>query len=519
MNKKLEKLIDNLMKGKCGLLYNYLNEIEDLIYENLTPQRIMMHYNLKENQKNRCKCPIHDGSNETSLHFSSKGFKCHSCNTTGTLLEFIRLISKLKTLNDAKIYATNNFTNISLDFYSVEDYKNKISIEITNRFKITGSYNLTDYYDISLLPNGYCRLKNNSLKENNPQLNPVVVNSNQISLLEEITRVEKDEIEKYGMPKYIQSVMTATSSTLISFLNNAKNITDKKTLDTFMCNKYGLKQNEYTNHDILLITNKDFIANKSLYGILNRVLFPIKDHFSNTVVGYLCRSLTPEENIKWLLISDFDDKGKIVEFNKGNFLYNLNKIKDSNPSELWITESITDAIKLESLGYYAVSALGVSLTLHQIDLLNKFFSKDIKINIFFDNDTANEKNIGKSRSYNLCHQLHNYGFNNLNVIQTNSIFGKDLTECSSKINDDNLLKEHLNYWYNNKYTFNINHFNQIDSILSKIKTTNSELRGLSPAELDNISKTISLLENYIETNALKQLDLSKLLKINIDQFN
>ena len=85
-------------------------------------------------------------------------------------------------MNDAKIYATNNFTNISLDFYSVEDYKNKISIEITNRFKITGSYNLTDYYDISLLPNGYCRLKNNSLKENNPQLNPVVVNSNQISL-------------------------------------------------------------------------------------------------------------------------------------------------------------------------------------------------------------------------------------------------------------------------------------------------------------------------------------------------
>ena len=264
-------------------------------------------------------------------------------------------------MNDAKIYATNNFTNISLDFYSVEDYKNKISIEITNRFKITGSYNLTDYYDISLLPNGYCRLKNNSLKENNPQLNPVVVNSNQISLLEEITRVEKDEIEKYGMPKYIQSVMTATSSTLISFLNNAKNITDKKTLDTFMCNKYGLKQNEYTNHDILLITNKDFIANKSLYGILNRVLFPIKDHFSNTVVGYLCRSLTPEENIKWLLISDFDDKGKIVEFNKGNFLYNLNKIKDSNPSELWITESITDAIKLESLGYMQYPPLGYLL--------------------------------------------------------------------------------------------------------------------------------------------------------------
>ncbi|WP_198010565.1 hypothetical protein [Clostridium sartagoforme] len=149
-----------------------------------------------------------------------------------------------------------------------------------------------------------------------------------------------------------------------------------------MSDQYNLSEVDYVDNDLFLITKPDYLPSKSFSGILNRILFPIKDHFSNTVVGYLCRSIDKNHNTKWLLVTDFNDDGTIIEFNKGNFLYNLNKVKDKQPKELWITESIVDAIKLESLGYPAISSMGVNLSITQIGLINKFFGKDITLNIF-----------------------------------------------------------------------------------------------------------------------------------------
>jgi DNA primase len=519
MNKKLENLIDNLMRGKCGLLYQYLNEIEDLIYDNLTPQKIMLHYNIQEIHKNRCKCIIHNGDNNTSLQFTNKGFKCHSCNTTGTLLEFIRLASNFKTLNDAKIYAANNFTNINLPFYDVEDYKSKTKLAIINKFEITGSYITKDYYDISLLPNGYCNFKDNKIEKSTEN---IIIKSNansKVSLDQELTKIEQEEIKKYGMPKYIKSLNNASSSKLISFCKNSSKFINKELLCNFMSYQYNLSEVDYVDNDLFLITKPDDLPSKSFSGILNRILFPIKDHFSNTVVGYLCRSIDKNHNTKWLLVTDFNDDGTIVEFNKGNFLYNLNKVKDKQPKELWITESIVDAIKLESLGYSAISSMGVNLSITQIGLINKFFGKDIALNIFFDNDSNNNSNTGKEMSYKLCHQLYDYGFKNLNIIEIDSLYGKDLTEWAINIRNNILLKNLVETWYKNRYTFNINDFSEINIIKDKTKATTNSLQCSSPLQLNNIYKLITMLENYLEKEDLKNLELSKLMNIDIEQFN
>lgn len=519
MNKKLENLIDNLMRGKCGLLYQYLNEIEDLIYDNLTPQKIMLHYNLQEIHKNRCKCIIHNGDNNTSLQFTNKGFRCHSCNSTGTLLEFIRLASNLKTLNDAKIYATNNFTNINLLFYDVEDYKSKTKLAIINKFKITGSYIIKDYYDISLLPNGYCNFKDTKIEKSTENIIIKSDTNNKVSLDQELTKLEQEEIKKYGMPKYIKSLNNASSSKLISFCKNSSKFINKELLCNFMSYQYNLSEVDYVDNDLFLITKPDDLPSKSFSGILNRILFPIKDHFSNTVVGYLCRSIDKNHNTKWLLVTDFNDDGTIVEFNKGNFLYNLNKVKDKQPKELWITESIVDAIKLESLGYSAISSMGVNLSITQIGLINKFFGKDIALNIFFDNDSISNSNTGKEMSYKLCHQLYDYGFKNLNIIEIDSLYGKDLTEWAINIRNNILLKNLVETWYKNRYTFNINDFSEINIIKDKTKATTNALQCLSPLKLNNTYKLITMLENYFEKEDLKNLELSKLINIDIEQFN
>ncbi|WP_111931464.1 hypothetical protein [Clostridium tertium] len=518
MNKKLENLVDNLMKGKCGLLYQYLNEIEDLIHDSLTPQKIILHYNIQEIHKNRCKCIIHKGGNNTSLQFTNKGFRCHSCNSTGTLLEFIRLASNLKTLNDAKIYAANNFTNTNLSFYDVEDYKNKIKLAIIDRFESIGSYITKDYYDISLLPNGYCNFKDNKIEKSTENIISKSDTNNNLSLDQQLTKLEQEEIKKYGMPKYIKSLNSASSSKLISFCKNSSKFINKELLFNFMSNQYNLSEVDYVDNDLFLITKPDYLPSKSFSGILNRILFPIKDHFSNTVVGYLCRSIDKSHTSKWLLVIDFKDDGTIIEFNKGNFLYNLNKVKDKQPKELWITESIVDAIKLESLGYPAISSMGVNLSVTQIGLINKFFGKDITLNIFFDNDYNSNSNTGKEMSYKLCHQLYDYGFKNLNIIEIDSLYGKDLTEWAINIRNNILLKSLVETWHKNRYAFNINDFSEINIIKDKTKATTNELQRLSPLKLNNTYKLITMLEDYFEKEDLKNLELSKLINIDIEQF-
>src|SRR5690606_29358734 len=130
----------------------------------------------------------------------------------------------------------------------------------------------------------------------------------------------------------------------------------------------------------------------------NRVLFPVRDHETGIIVGYQCRQtdLSAPRHYKYLNITDYQDNlitnengttyRDFVPFKVGNFLFNLYELKGKCINTLWITEGIADAIKLSSMGYDAVSLGQANLTDYQIYLIDKYFGKDVTLNLFFDND-------------------------------------------------------------------------------------------------------------------------------------
>ena len=156
----------------------------------------------------------------------------------------------------------------------------------------------------------------------------------------------------------------------------------------------------------------------------NRIMFPIKDSYSN-VVGFTSRILPSAEN-------DPKAGGKYVNtpqtalYDKSRVLYGLEKAKNfiKEKSFAIIVEGNMDVITCHQFGFKnTVASSGTALTESQLDLLKRFTAN---IYLSFDADEAGE--IAAKRGIDIALEK---SFN-IKIIQIPDGCGKDPDDCIRK---------------------------------------------------------------------------------------
>ena len=483
MLKDYKALEEKKLTYEIGMLYNYLNDIENEIQGAISGSALIKYYNLKSNggYDNRSSCPLHGGTNKTSLEFKDAKRNCICHSTCGTIT-YVQFISKMENmnLNEAKIFAATKFGNISLGFNSIEDYKDMVRKEIKKRYEETESLDLKDYFDLTILPNGLNKsstgthyykkplISNELLFNKINNTSPLVQGKFFLKELDINTVVKEKDVNcliEKGYIDYNQAIITAYKSKLIKDFDNSTNLLNsKEKLYEFIKMKYNISPDIVDKYNLIFFekTNQPLLYYKDFTQVSDRVLFPVNDHETGLIVGYQGRNanLNLTERCKYINISDYkddldiDDKGKeyrkMISLSIGSFLFNLHELKDENLSSIWITEGIADAIKLSSLGYSTISPGQSNLTEHQIQLLDRYWSKDLEINLFFDTDGHK---IGQTNSIRIAYKLWQFGFKNINIIRTYAELGKDITDCSVKLKDETLLIKFLELWYKDAFKF------------------------------------------------------------------
>jgi len=522
MNKIICKDINDLISKKLQhdvgiLIYRFLNDKENEIQQSLTAMNLIRYYNLKNARiKNRCVCPFHHGAeNSTSLEFSDtkNAFNCHSCGEHGSYLKFIALKEGFtkNEFSEAKIFAANKFANLSLGFDSIADYESKLKAMVIGRYNKINSLTLNDYYDISLIDCETIDSKAKYANTSNGILNETKYKGCskskefqfEILNIEDVIReANANDVRQYGDFRYRIAIETAKNSKLISDFTNDASLNDKETLYDFMYKKYDITPELSDKYELISFvkSNQHLLKYPDFYSINDRILFPFQDHDTGIIVGYQSRTTNLDNKSipKYINITDFgevktkDDKcyRGITQFAVGNFIFNLYNLKNKKIDRLFITEGVADAIKLNSLGFDGISPGQANLTDHQVYLIYKYFSKDIELFLFFDND---KNNVGQNKSIANAYRLYQLGFKNINIIRTYSELGTDVTDVAIKIRNDDTLKCLIDLWVSNAYRFTP----ADNEILNKIYQTNlfsdSQLMQIDPRNIEDINNKLEYI--------------------------
>ena len=132
----------------------------------------------------------------------------------------------------------------------------------------------------------------------------------------------------------------------------------------------------------------------------SRVVFPIQSLDGN-VVGFAGRSVrTESKSIPKYLYSPGFSKSTVLY--RGNAaLASLRQVqKSGGRKDLYICEGLVDALRLESMGWPAVSILGAQASKTQIELIRKIADEvapagDLQLHIFLDRDKAGVRGSSK----------------------------------------------------------------------------------------------------------------------------
>lgn len=535
MFKNYQALEEKKISYEIGMLYNYLNEIEDDIQKSITGSLLIKYYNLNSSKSNRSNCPLHSGTNKTTLEFNDtkRSCTCHAGCGTLTYLQFIAKMEGIKNLNEAKIFAVTKFSNISLGFNSIEDYKDSLRKLIDERYKETGSLDLKEYYDISILPNGYN--KSSAITSYNKKSStqrgaiydnatvevigtiPTVEDNFTLKELDINTIVKNLDIKclnDKGYVNYNQAMLKAYKSNLIKdFTQSIDILNSKEKLYEFLKMKYNISHDIVDKYGLIYFekANQSLLHFKDFTQLSDRVLFPVKDHETGIIVGYQGRNanLKLTERCKYINIADYKDELEIdnsgKEYRKmiplpiGNFLFNLYELKDETIRSIWITEGIADTLKLTSLGYPSISPCQSNLTEHQIQLLDRYWGKDIEVNLFFDTDT---NKVGQTNSIRIAYKLWQFGFKNINIIRTYAELGKDITDTSVKLQNDTLLIKFIELWYKDAFKFK--------------PATNEDLDGLIKTNVYNEDTALTVDPRFIKEEiefATKYSDINEFIPL------
>jgi DNA primase len=334
-----------------------------------------------------------------------------------------------------------------------------------------------------------------------------------------IRQLKAQNIIDNGITDYDKAIQDAKDSKLINdFTQNADKLNSVDKLSDFMSKKYNIDIDTALRYGLIYF---DKASQKQLYYsdffiLNNRVLFPVRDHETGIVVGYQCRQtdLNAPKQYKYLNAADYEDNlttnkngttyRDFVPFKPGNFLFNLYELKDKCINALWITEGIADAIKLSSMGYDAVSPGQANLTDFHIYLIDKYFGKDVVINLFFDND---DHKVGQSKSIAAAYRLWQFGFRNIRIISTFKELGKDITDCSVKLRDDNILRLLISLWEKQAYSFTPASNEDLNTLLKTDLYTENEILCIDPK---NINQAISFAETLVKCIDIKDMNYKQL---------
>jgi len=341
MNSSLDNIIAKKTSHDVGvLIFQFLNDIEPLIQQSLTAAKLKDFYRLKgKYNKGRFVCPFHSGAdNPTSLSLNDnkRNFHCNACGKSGTYLEFIMYMQNFSgrnSLNEAKIFAANNFAGLNLGFNSIADFEQKLKDKILERYRKTNSLRYTDYYNIWLLPEIYfsnTAESDRQIQRKEKQIKPSskVCPSNSTSkpdfILEAqdlemtIRQLKAQNIIDNGITDYDKAIQDAKNSKLINdFTQNADKLNSVDKLSDFMSKKYNIDIDTALRYELIYF---DKASQKQLYYsdffMLNdRVLFPVQDHETGIVVGYQCRQtdLNAPKHYKYLNVTDYQKTERPLE--------------------------------------------------------------------------------------------------------------------------------------------------------------------------------------------------------------
>ncbi len=549
MNSSLDNIIAKKTSHDVGvLIFQYLNDIEPLIQQSLTAAKLKDFYRLKgKYNKGRFVCPFHSGAdNPTSLSLNDdkRNFHCNACGKSGTYLEFIMYMQNFSgrnSLNEAKIFAANNFAGLNLGFNSIADFEQKLKDKILERYHKTNSLRYTDYYNIWLLPERYfsytAESQGRQCQGEEQQIEPSfkVSPSNStnkpgfileaLDLEMTIRHHKAQNIIDNGITDYDKAIQDAKNSKLINdFTQNADKLNSVDKLSDFMSKKYNIDIDTALRYGLIYF---DKASQKQLYYsdffMLNdRVLFPVQDHETGIVVGYQCRQtdLNAPKQYKYLNVTDYQDNltankngtafRNFVPFKPGNFLFNLYELKNKCINALWITEGIADAIKLSCMGYDAVSPGQANLTDFHIYLIDKYFGKDVVINLFFDND---DHKVGQSKSIAAAYRLWQFGFRNIRIISTFKELGKDITDCSVKLRDDNMLRLLISLWEKQAYSFTPASNEDLNTLLKTGLYTENEIICIDPRDINQMTNFAEAIVKHIDLKDMTYQQLAVLKKL------
>lgn len=548
MNRSIDSIIAKKVSHDVGILiFQYLNDIESLIQQSLTAEKLKGFYGLKgKYSKGRFVCPFHHGAdNPTSLSMNDnkRCFHCNACGKSGTYLEFIMYmqnISGRNSYNDAKIFAANHFTKLNLGFNSIADFEQKLKDKILERYRKTNSLRYTDYYDIWLLPERYFSSKEQSQvrqyqeeQQTKPSLEVSLSNSTNkpgfilesLDLEMTIRHLKAQNIIVNGITDYDEAVQVAKNSKLIKdFTKNADKLNSVDKLTDYMSKKYNIDIDTALKYGLIYFdkSSQHQLYYSDFFMLNNRVLFPVRDHETGIIVGYQCRrtDLSAPRHYKYLNITDYQDNlitnengttyRDFVPFKVGNFLFNLYELKGKCINTLWITEGIADAIKLSSMGYDAVSLGQANLTDYQIYLIDKYFGKDVTLNLFFDND---DNKIGQNKSIAAAYRLWQFGFRNIRIINTFKEMGKDITDCSVKLRDDDMLRLFINHWEEQAYSFAPVSNEDLSALLKTGLYSESEILFIDPRDVERIISFGEMLNKYLDFKNMTYQQLKLLKKL------
>ena len=329
----------------------------------------------KQGKNFKACCPFHGEKTPSFIVSPDKQiFKCFGCDKSGNALKFLELYKNISSLEALKLLAQKANVDISAYLNSHKNnHKNQEEIKIIDVLS-----DANKFFQYQLLTSNNLELKNFLNKRNLDR------------------KIIKDFEIGYA-PKNIS---------IFQYLKDRKH-------------------NDYEINSSSLISQN--IPEANFFN--DRLTFPIKDKDGN-VVGFSARIMNSNDsnNVKYL------NSYETTVFKKNEILFNYYNCKEiiNKTKEIYIVEGQFDAIALHKINFKnVVATMGTSLSIKHLNLL-----KNLKLNLFFDNDEAGKKATFK----NLKNILYFKNNLNLNVSFIINNLNKDADEIFNLDNGQTLTK-------------------------------------------------------------------------------
>lgn len=284
----------------------------------------------KQGKNFKACCPFHGEKTPSFIVSPDKQiFKCFGCDKSGNALKFLELYKNISSLEALKLLAQKANIDISAYLNSHKNnHKNQEEIKIIDVLS-----DANKFFQYQLLTSNNLELKNFLNKRNLDR------------------KIIKDFEIGYA-PKNIS---------IFQYLKDRKH-------------------NDYEINSSSLISQN--IPEANFFN--DRLTFPIKDKDGN-VVGFSARIMNSNDsnNVKYL------NSYETTVFKKNEILFNYYNCKEiiNKTREVYIVEGQFDAIALHKINFKnVVATMGTTLSIKHLNLL-----KNLKLNLFFDNDEAGKK--------------------------------------------------------------------------------------------------------------------------------